>query len=198
MGAYKDYSEYVGKQFGELMILSISELTKDKKTRRLCKCRCSCGKEVENRLDHVLSGRTKSCGHLRIKDHSEYVNKRFGELTILSVSETIRKNNRYRTYCNCRCSCNKEVETVLQYVLHGTVRSCGHVRTENQVKAHNQNPNCHINNKSTGIKNISFNKQSKLYVVEIARNKVRYTERTHSLEEAIKIKERILQELGEM
>ena len=198
MRKYKDYSEYIGQQFGELTILSISEPTKGKKPRRLCKCRCSCGKEVENRLDHILSCRTKSCGHLRIKDHSEYVGKQFGELTILSVSETIRKNNRYLTYCNCKCSCGKEVETVLRYVLHGNVRSCGHVRTENQVKSHNQNPNCHTNNKSTGIKNISFNKQSKLYVVEIKRNKVRYTERTHSLADAIKIKERILQELGEV
>ena len=197
----KDYSEYIGQQFGDLTILSISEPIKELKYQRRCKCKCSCGKEIETNLRGVIgSGNTKSCGHTRFrarKDYLEYIGKQFGELTILSISERDTKRNLYR-YCTCKCSCGKEVITRVHNVLSGRSMSCGHIAIEKMIESRNQNPNCRIDNKSTGIKNISFNKRSNMYVVRIERKGVKYQERTYSLEEAIKIKERILQELGEL
>lgn len=131
------------------------------------------------------------------KDYSEYINKQFGELTILSISEPI-KEMKSRRYCACKCSCGKEVEVQLRNVLAGQTASCGHNRVKNRVKSRDQNPNCNIDNKSTGIKNISFDKRRHYYIVTILRNGVKYREYTYSLTEAIKIKERILQDLGEL
>ena len=132
---------------------------------------------------------TISCGHVIYTDYSEYVNKRFGELTILSISEPIT-DKRSQRFCVCKCSCGKETNSSLSSLLYGDVTSCGHAR--------NLNPSCNVNNTSTGIKNISFITSKRQYRVDIERNGVRYIERTYSLEEAIKIKERILQELGEL
>jgi hypothetical protein len=131
------------------------------------------------------------------KDYSELINKQFGELTILSISEPVKEMKSQR-YCACKCSCGKEIEVQLHHVLAGQTASCGHNRTKNRVKSRNQNPNCSTDNKSTGIKNISFHKHKKCYRVVIERNYVRHEEYASSLAEAIKIKERILQDLGEL
>lgn len=196
----KDYSEYINKQIGELTILSISDPLKELNYNRLCKCKCSCGKEIETRLISVLRGKSQSCGHISRfakKDYSEYVNKQFGELTILSISEPIKalKSNRR---CTCKCSCGKEVETSLNDVLRGSTTSCGHVHREKLLASRNQNSNCRIDNKSTGIKNISFNRRKNIYKVCIQRKGAPYRGYASSLAEAIKIKERILQDLGEL
>ena len=194
----KDYSDYINKQFGELTILSIS---KPINCQRYCTCKCSCGKETNTRLTRVLNGETKSCGHLKTKDYSECIGKQFGELTILSISEPI---NRER-YCTCKCSCGKEINACLRPVLCGRTKSCGHFRDDQLRtpqsefwKCRNERKEANKSNTSTGIKNISYCKRDHVYEVNIKRNKTTYKERTSSLSEAIKIKERILQDLGEL
>lgn len=90
-----DYSDVVGKTFGELTILSYTKPQKENHYRRMCRCKCACGKVVDKRLTYVLNGKTKSCGHLRSevaqKDYSDCIGKTFGDLTILSYSEPIKK-----------------------------------------------------------------------------------------------------------
>lgn len=56
-----------GKQFSELTVL---EVGLDKKKLY---CRCSCGKEVWLLKYNILSGHTKSCGHLLKKDNFERI-----------------------------------------------------------------------------------------------------------------------------
>ena len=63
----KDYSDIVGKTFGELTVLSYTEPLKENKYHRTCLCRCSCGKEVSWRLDLVLDGRRTTCGHIKVQ-----------------------------------------------------------------------------------------------------------------------------------
>lgn len=67
----KDYSEYINKKFGELTILSISEPVTENNSQRICKCKCSCGKEVQVNFSSVLYGSTASCGHLRLAKGNE-------------------------------------------------------------------------------------------------------------------------------
>ena len=203
----KDYSECINKQFNELTILSISESRNNSQFVRKCKCKCSCGKEIEADLNNVVRGRTKSCGHIRSrarKDYSEYINKQFGELTILSISEPIKEKNSARL-CKCKCSCGKETQSYLHGVLCGSTKSCGHEHKERSpevLKKHMQSlhkrKEANTSNKSTGIKNISFDEYGHSYVVQITRNKVRHVKRTSSLAKAIKLKEQILKELGEL
>ena len=135
------------------------------------------------------------------KDYSDYINKQFGELTILSISEPIN----HKRYCTCKCSCGKEIENRLDHVLSGRTKSCGHLSRERAIetrseklKLRNERKEANISNESTGIKNISFDRHRCCYRVKIIRNKIRYSEHAYSLTEAIKIKERILQELGEL
>ena len=86
-----DYSNIIGKTFGQLTILSYTEPQKENHYRRMCRCKCACGKVVDKRLTYVLNGKTRTCGHLRSesmkKDYSDCIGKTFGELTILSYSE---------------------------------------------------------------------------------------------------------------
>ena len=55
-------SKYVGQQFGEWTVLKSVPNT-DKLL-----CRCSCGIEKAVKRNHLLSGESKSCGHLFKKD----------------------------------------------------------------------------------------------------------------------------------
>lgn len=128
------------------------------------------------------------------KDYSEYINQQFGELTILSVSEPNKEKN-YERFCKCKCSCGKEATASLHNVLRGRTTSCGHAQIKNRTLSRNLNPNCSIDNKSTGIKNISFNKRDYAYQIRVTRNHVRRIGHAFSIEEAIEIKERFLQEL---
>lgn len=61
----KDFDWAIGKQVGELTILSYTPPLKEIRHQRNCICQCSCGKQVEKRLSRVLGGEVKSCGHLR-------------------------------------------------------------------------------------------------------------------------------------
>ena len=61
----KDFDWVIGKQVGELTILSYTEPLKELRHQRNCTCLCSCGKQVVKRLSRVLGGEVKSCGHLR-------------------------------------------------------------------------------------------------------------------------------------
>ena len=61
----KNFDWAIGKQVGELTILSYTPPLKEIRHQRNCICLCSCGKKVEKRLSRVLGGEVKSCGHLR-------------------------------------------------------------------------------------------------------------------------------------
>jgi hypothetical protein len=55
-------NDLVGRQFGELTVVSYAG-TKQSKTYWHCKC--SCGKHCVISRQHLISGHTQSCGHLR-------------------------------------------------------------------------------------------------------------------------------------
>lgn len=61
----KDFDWVIGKQVGELTILSYTPPLKEILHQRNCICQCSCGKQVEKRLSRVLGEEVKSSGHLR-------------------------------------------------------------------------------------------------------------------------------------
>ena len=58
-----------GTTYGDLEV--VRELASSSGKRRFL-CRCSCGQEVEVRLDHLRSGHTASCGNCGV----EYQGKR--------------------------------------------------------------------------------------------------------------------------
>lgn len=60
--------DLTGQTFGELTVI---EQTDNICTARGWLCRCSCGKEVKLSTYVLVSGHTKSCGHLRRQSRSE-------------------------------------------------------------------------------------------------------------------------------
>ncbi len=65
MTRMKDYTEYIGKSFGSVRLDSVFSKRMGKYCRGYANCTClACGKQYESRLDHVTSGRSKSCGCL--------------------------------------------------------------------------------------------------------------------------------------
>ena len=60
-----DYSHLIGKKFGRLTVVKKDE--KDKRHPHLI-CNCECGKTISINIEHLLSGRSKSCGCLRIEN----------------------------------------------------------------------------------------------------------------------------------
>lgn len=61
----KDFDWVIGKQVGELTILSYTPPLKELRHKRNCTCLCSCGNQFETILSRVLEKEVKSCGHLR-------------------------------------------------------------------------------------------------------------------------------------
>lgn len=189
--AKKDYSDCIGKTFGDLTILSYSEPIKENGYRRTCLCKCVCGKEKEFLLQNVLQGISSSCGngHPRKnnrKDYSDILNKTFGELTILSYTEP-SKDNFYHRLCNCKCSCGKEVSKRLDWVLEGRTTTCGHMNVQTDTAPF-------ASNKTTGIRNISWSDKKQKYFVSIKRLGRYFRGSAKTLNDAIKLKEEKLAE----
>ncbi|MDO5555136.1 MAG: AP2 domain-containing protein [Clostridia bacterium] len=81
---FKEYKELIGKRFGRLVVVE-RERT-DKRHPHLI-CNCDCGKQVSANVEQLLSGRTKSCGCLRIE-------RTFVERTSLNtINSKIRVDN---------------------------------------------------------------------------------------------------------
>lgn len=63
----KEFTELIGQTYGELTIIKRDSdfITQKGKRYIMFLCKCSCGETCSKRKDDVLSGKTKSCGHLR-------------------------------------------------------------------------------------------------------------------------------------
>ncbi len=123
MGARLDL---VGKTFGRLTVLKF--VGKVKKAGKCpawyWQCRCSCGKEVQVRTEHLRSGRVVSCGCYRIERvkaalFKDLTNKKFGRLT---ATDYFKRDGLY--YWNCRCDCGNR-SVVNSGKLINSTRSCG-------------------------------------------------------------------------
>ena len=112
------------------------------------------------------------------KDYSYLIGQKLGNWEIISVSEPIKEKRRTRIV-KLRHA-NNDVREVM---LKNALRALQHDRSKPYQAESN-----------TNIKNISYNKWLKYYQVQITRNGVLKTGSSKSLEEAIKIKERILKE----
>ena len=80
----KNYNNLIGKRFGKLVVL---EREKSDTRHPHLICKCDCGKQISTNVEHLLAGRTESCGCLRIS-------KTFVEETSLNtIRSKIRKDN---------------------------------------------------------------------------------------------------------
>lgn len=114
-------------KFGELTAIKIVDSTPNGK---VWECKCSCGNVVNVISTRLLSGKTKSCGHIK-REHKrikEIVGKKFGRLEVLSEGE---KPN----HCICKCECGDIGEYYVSNVVSGKTQSCGCLQKDRVIEA---------------------------------------------------------------
>ena len=113
------------------------------------------------------------------RDYSLLIGKKFGDREILNI---IQRSDSWRrgTYAVCKCKCGSVDEVPLTQLKTGRRMHCPVCATSNE-------------NKSTGIRNISYNRFSNNYIVKIVRNQQCIIRRFRALDEAIRSKELLLE-----
>lgn len=138
----------IGKKFGKLVLISLEPADKNRHVKY--KCKCECGRKTTALWQNIRSGKTKSCGCLRIeaiKKSMRYklallrtqekhrqqraiyrktlIGKKFGRITIKNISTIAHPNGQTKETAECVCECGKPVVTQLWNVLHKHTNSCG-------------------------------------------------------------------------
>jgi len=100
-------------------------------------CQCECGETAEIKSNALLSGRTKSCGCLRIERVSESVkkdiiNKRFGRLLVLKENG---RDNFQNVLWECKCDCGDTCTVSGCSLRANKTKSCGCLQKEQASKS---------------------------------------------------------------
>lgn len=106
------HKNLVGLTFNELTVLEpVDYKLQGMKTYR---CRCSCGKICEVRGNHLTTGNTKSCGHLKkialqkSKKRIDFKNQQAGDFLVEEYS--YNDPTTHSAVWSCRCiRCNKKI-----------------------------------------------------------------------------------------
>lgn len=111
-----------GQKFGELTAIKIVEKNKN---GNVWECKCTCGNITKVLASRLLSGKTKSCGHLKHqhKPRKDLIGKHFGRLTVIEHSNKDK-------YWICQCECGNIKEIYEYNLLKGKTNSCGCLHKE--------------------------------------------------------------------
>lgn len=121
-----------GKTYGYLTVISRAE---SKDGRAMWKCKCKCGNECIVPGKVLRSGRTKSCGCLKIertvarnmeRGGGDLTGQRFGKLVVIGFDSWLDRNNGHRDRMwRCKCDCGNECVVNHRYLRFGDTESCG-------------------------------------------------------------------------
>ncbi|MFP3727538.1 HNH endonuclease [Priestia filamentosa] len=116
-----DESEYIGKKYNMLTILS------RKPSTERWNCKCDCGEKTTATLGQLQHGRKKSCGCLRDPD---LTGLKVGKLTVLerAKEKIVQKSGRTLRAWVCLCECGNKRNFSMTELKRGDVRSCGCLR----------------------------------------------------------------------
>lgn len=139
--AANSFKDIVGMRFGRLIVLERGE-TKTGETRAYWKCLCDCGKETIVSGKQLRSGKTQSCGCLRLENlrkkcANNLKGQQFGILTVLEVDEDYKKINNLssrKLYWRCRCDCGSIVSIEGSHLTRGDTQSCGCIISRGEEK----------------------------------------------------------------
>ena len=115
--------ELKGKRFGSWVVLE--EVGRNKHNSVVWLCRCDCGNEKIVGGSSIVSGKSKSCGHLRT--NLSLKGKRFGRWSVL---KQMCSNKHKQTMWLCRCDCGTESIVMGGNLVAGTSVSCGCFKNE--------------------------------------------------------------------
>lgn len=129
--------------------------------------------------------------------------QRFGRMTV--IEKTGERDKAGNFLWKCKCECGSEVNVITTYLKRGKIKSCGCLREEllknnlrgthaTSVLTQNSIDKPRVTNLSTGIKNISYKPEQGIacFVVNIIRDKRKYSQYFPTLKEAERAKEYVL------
>lgn len=109
---------HIGEKFGELIIQN--KVLLPGKNGTYYQCLCSCGKTTYVEYNNLVSGNTKSCGHLKTQIE-DLTGKEFGFWKVLSMIPRTEHHIKY--LCECKCGERREVRA--DWLKNGRSQSCG-------------------------------------------------------------------------
>ena len=128
----------IGDVYGELTVVAEDfkreqvDIDKfpNKKHFKYYKCLCSCGKETTVQMYQLLTGRTRSCGHLKKEltgaKPKDLTGQKFGHLTALYIDDTKHYGNGKHVYWICKCNlCGNYKSIRSSDLLSGKIVDCG-------------------------------------------------------------------------
>lgn len=154
--------DLTNQKFGRLTVLK--EFGKNKSGHIIWQCQCDCGNMVNCLASNITTGKTKSCGCIRIentikqnieKNPSKITGKRFGRLVVLR--KIIDNNTAGRNKYECQCDCGNITYVLAGDLCNGKTESCGCSRSKgNQlILSELQKSNCNFESKYK----ISYNRK---------------------------------------
>ena len=153
----RPYSSYIGEKYNLLKIIEYHKIGKGYFT-----CECDCGNTKNVRCDHVLSGRTISCGcKLNPERWVDLTGRRFNKLIVV---EKAYKNG-YFVYWRCKCDCGNETIVYSGNLTGGVTRSCGCYNKERIKEANvtHGDSDTRLYSIYLGMKNRCYNKNEPAY-----------------------------------
>lgn len=169
--------DIAGQRFGRLIAIKRTEQKKGNCFLWLCKC--DCGKEALVPTYFLTHGLRKSCGCLAEGPKENLIGKRFGLLTVISMTGEKRDDN---FVWHCRCDCGKTKDTTTHLLNSGDSKSCGclHIKTARErvekIRLNNHIDNTNIGaikseripvNNTSGIKGVNWHKGSGKWAARI-------------------------------
>lgn len=107
-----------GQQYGELIV--IQRFYRPKVKGMFWKCKCSCGKYTIVEDYNLVSGNTKSCGHLSTQVQ-DLTNQTFGYWKVLQMAP----RTEHHIYWTCQCKCGTIKNVRGDELKSGKNQSCG-------------------------------------------------------------------------
>ena len=164
--------KYIGKSINGLEILDVipSETGQTRYTK--FKLKCTCGKEFVANKSNILSGITKSCGHLnndfiqklnRNKLQDVYEGKEFGYLKVLyPIGSKVYRNMKFMCECTA-CGDTRVVDR--QDLITGNIYHCGCLTGTHIAKGISRHNGSYttLYKKYSGMLNRCYNKNSHSY-----------------------------------
>ena len=122
-------TDLTGQRFGLLSVMQRGEPTGSRATWL---CHCLCGTERTFREDHLLAGRSKSCGcatarfkKAKMEKLFSLVNRRFGKLLVVWRAGSERVGESSHSTWACKCDCGKVIEARGGSLTSGKITHCG-------------------------------------------------------------------------
>lgn len=127
----------------------------------------------------MLLSSMKEMNLMTRQNYELLIGKKFGDREILDIVKK-QKGKENRTFAICKCKCGSVDEVNLSKLRAGQRQRCQSCTSANK-------------NKSTGVKNISYDRAHDTFNVVIERNCEKVVRRAHTLDEAILTKKLLLE-----